>query len=252
MSDFWHYLTLGYLWGGAVVTLELAVSSFLASIALGAVLAECRLTRFWPVRTLASTYIYIIRGTPLLLQMVIVFDALPSIGITLSPFTAAFVSLTISEAAFFAEILRGGVKAVDRNNLLAAQALGMTPAVTRRRVVWPLALRAIIPSLGNEFINLIKSTSLVSVISVPDLSSVRPTCPRSRFVFFPVFLAAGLMYLALTTGVSALQVLWERHVSLERRTNLELVRTIRHADRTQQLPSHTGSPSAQARPSAAG
>ena len=79
------------------------------------------------------------------------------------------LGLTSSEAAFFAEILRGGVMAVDRNNLLAAQALGMTPAVTRRRVVWPLALRAIIPSLGNEFINLIKSTSLVSVIRVQDL-----------------------------------------------------------------------------------
>ena len=146
---------------------------------VGAVLAECRLTRFRPVRALASTYIYVIRGTPLLLQMVIIFDALPSIGITLTPFTAAFVSLTVSEAAFFAEILRGGVKAVDRNNLLAAQALGMTPAVTRRRVIWPLALRAIIPSLGNEFINLIKSTSLVSVITVPDIQQRATTSRRS-------------------------------------------------------------------------
>src|SRR3954451_24763073 len=218
MDAFLHYLTLGYLWHGALVTLELSVSSLLAAIVVGAVLAECRLTRFWPVRALASTYIYIIRGTPLLLQMVIIFDALPSIGITLEPFTAAFVSLTVCESAFFAEILRGGVRAVDRNNLLAAQALGMTPAVTRRRVVWPLALRAIIPSLGNELINLIKSTSLVSVISVPDIEQRATYLSSQSFVFFPVFLAAGLMYLLLTTGFSGLQVLWERHVSLDRKS----------------------------------
>jgi polar amino acid transport system permease protein len=94
----------------------------------------------------------------------------------------------------------------------------MTPAVTRRRVVWPLALRAIIPSLGNEFINLIKSTSLVSVVGASDLMQRSTELVSQSFDFFPVLLASGLMYLALTSGASALQLLWERHTSYERRT----------------------------------
>ena len=84
-EHFWHYLTFGYLWRGAVVTLELSVFSLLGAIVFGAVLAECRLSRFWPVRAVASTYIYIIRGTPLLLQLVLHLRRAASIGITLSP-----------------------------------------------------------------------------------------------------------------------------------------------------------------------
>ena len=219
MATFWHYLTWSFLWRGALLTVELAVLSLVGAVVLGAVIAEGRLSRFRLLRGVATTYVFVIRGTPLLLQLYLIYFALPSVGITLGAFQAAVIGLSFSEAAFFAEIIRGGVLAVDRNNLLAAQALGMTPRVTRRRVVWPLALRAIVPSLGNEFINLIKSTSLVSTITVEELMQRVTYTTSQSFEYLPGLLAAGAMYLVMTTAVTAAQVLWERHVSLERQSS---------------------------------
>ncbi|MGF7238777.1 MAG: amino acid ABC transporter permease/ATP-binding protein [Frankia sp.] len=216
MHDFLHYLTLSYLWDGAVSTVEIAAASLLGAVILGALLAELRISRFKPVAWLAATYIWIIRGTPLLLQLVLLFDALPSVGIVFKPIPTAIIGFTLNEAAFFGEIFRGGIMAVDRNQLLAADALGMSPWVARRRVVLPLAVRAILPSLGNEFINLIKSTSLASVISVSELTQRSQYISSQSFIFFPVFCASGLMYLLLTSAVALGQSALERHSSLER------------------------------------
>src|SRR4051794_11818494 len=164
MDRFLHYLTLSYLYQGATDTMEIAGASLIGALILGAVLAEMRVNRLRPLRWFASTYIWIIRGTPMLLQLVFIYDALPQFGIIFAPVPTAIIAFTINEAAFFAEIIRGGVLGVDRNQKIAADALGMSPWVTRRYIVFPLAIRAILPSMGNEFINLIKSTSLASVI----------------------------------------------------------------------------------------
>jgi polar amino acid transport system permease protein len=183
---------------------------------LGALLAELRISRYRPVRWVAATYIWIIRGTPLLLQLVFLFDALPTVGIVFAAVPTAIIGFTLNEGAFFAEIFRGGIVAVDRNQLLAAQALGMSPATTRRRIVLPLAVRAILPSIGNELINLIKSTSLASVISVSELTQRSQYLSSQSFIFFPVFLASGAMYLLMTSAVAVGQTLLERRTSLDR------------------------------------
>jgi polar amino acid transport system permease protein len=159
MREYLQYLTLPYLWQGALITVEIAGASLVGAVILGAILAELRIAPVAPLRALAGGYIWLIRGTPLLLQLLFLFDVLPAVGIVLAPIPTAIIGFTINESAFFAEIIRGGILSVDRNQTLAAQALGMSPRVTRRHIVMPLALRAILPSLGNEFINLIKGTS---------------------------------------------------------------------------------------------
>jgi polar amino acid transport system permease protein len=216
MNEYLQYLTLPYLWQGAVMTVEIAAASLVGALILGAILAEIRIAPLAPLRAIAGGYIWLIRGTPLLLQLLFLFDVLPAVGVVLPPVPTAIIGFTINESAFFAEIIRGGILSVDRNQTLAAHALGMSPRVTRRRVVMPLALRAILPSLGNEFINLIKGTSLASVISVSELTQRSQFLSSQTFVFFPIFLASGVMYLVLTSGVALGQSLLERQMSLER------------------------------------
>jgi polar amino acid transport system permease protein len=216
MDNFVHYLTMRYLWQGALTTMKVAGVSLVGALLLGALLAELRISRVRPVRWLAATYIWVIRGTPLLLQLVFLFDALPTVGIVFAAVPTAIIGFTLNEGAFFAEIFRGGILAVDRNQVLAANALGMSPATTRRRVVLPLAVRAILPSIGNELINLIKSTSLASVISVSELTQRSQYVSSQSFVFFPVFLASGAMYLLMTSAVAIGQTVLERRTSLDR------------------------------------
>jgi polar amino acid transport system permease protein len=216
MHEYLTYLTLPYLWQGAVTTVEIACLSLVGAVILGAILAEIRIATLAPLRALAGGYIWLIRGTPLLLQLLFLFDVLPAVGVVLPPIPTAIIGFTINESAFFAEIIRGGILSVDRNQTLAAQALGMSPRVTRRRVIMPLALRAILPSLGNEFINLIKGTSLASVISVSELTQRSQFLSSQTFVFFPIFFASGIIYLVLTSGVALSQGRLERRMSLER------------------------------------
>jgi polar amino acid transport system permease protein len=216
VQDFLHYLTFPYLYQGLLITVEIAAASLVGAVLLGAVLAEMRIVRIAPVRWFAAGYIWIVRGTPLLLQLVFLFNVLPSYGVVLPAVPTAILGFTLNEAAFFAEIIRGGILSVDRNQVLAAAALGMPPRVTRRRIVFPLALRAILPSLGNEFINLTKSTSLASAISVAELTQRSQFISSQTFVFFPVFAASGLMYLVLTSVVALVQGGLERRLSLER------------------------------------
>ncbi|MCW2492953.1 MAG: transporter ATP-binding protein [Frankiales bacterium] len=216
MQEYLHYLTLSYLWRGALTTVEIAGASLIGAVVLGAILAEIRIAPLLPLRAFAAGYIWLIRGTPLLLQLLFLFDVLPSVGIVMAPVPTAIIGFTINESAFFGEIIRGGILSVDRNQTLAAQALGMSPRVTRRRIVLPLALRAILPSLGNEFISLIKGTSLASVISVSELTQRSQFLSSQTFVFFPVFLASGLMYLVLTSGVALAQSFLERRMSFDR------------------------------------
>ena len=216
MSSFWHYLTWGYLWSGAWLTIQVSLGSLVGAIVLGAVLAEARMSRARLIRVVAASYTWVMRGTPLLLQLIFLFDALPSIGIVLKPIPTAIIGFSLNEAAFVSEIIRGGRAAVPRTQILAAESLGMSPGTTRRRVVLPQALRTIVPSLGNEFIALIKGTSLASVISVNELTARSEFISSQTFLYFPVYSAVGIMYLVLTTFVSGLQRSLERRFSLER------------------------------------
>jgi polar amino acid transport system permease protein len=178
-------------------------------VVLGLGLALMRLSSFAPIRITAWTYIWFIRGTPQLLQLVFLYDALPAFGITLETFTTAVLGFALNEAAFSAEIIRGGILSVNRNQTIAAASLGMGPFLTLRRIILPQAMRAILPGMANDTISMIKGTSIASVIFVNELTFRSQQIVGQNFKFFTVFAAAGVIYLALTSTISLLQAYLE-------------------------------------------
>ncbi len=216
MSLFWHYLTSSYLWEGLWAALEVAVLAMVLALVLGLGLAVMRESRHRLIRFPASVYVWIMRGTPLLLQLIYIYDVLPVLGITLSTFQAAVVGFALNEAAFSGEVIRGGIRSVNRTQVIAAQSLGMSTPLTLIRVILPQALRAIVPSLSNNAISLLKSTSLASVIALNEVLLRAQTITSANFEYIPVLSAAGVVYLAATTVMSGGQLLLERRFSLDR------------------------------------
>jgi len=218
MSLFVHYLSLPYLIEGIWFTVMVTALGLAGGLIVGLVLAAMQLSRFWMLAVFARGYTVIFRGTPLILQMVFAYDALPQIGLKLSAIGAAGLALAANEAPFIAEMLRAGVLGVDRGQVLAGQALGMTPALLMRRIIAPQAIRTMIPAFGNETVSALKNSSLASVISVQELTLRSTQLASSTFDFFSIFFASGLIYLVLTTAVSVIQLFVERALDLDRAT----------------------------------
>src|ERR1700760_3890302 len=216
MSLFLHYLSLPYLIEGVWFTLAVTALGLAGGLFLGVVLAAMQLSRFWMLAAFARGYTVIFGGTPLILQLVFAYDALPHIGIKLSAIGAAGLALAANEAPFIAEIFRSGVLGVDRGQTLAGQALGMTPGVLMRRIIAPQAIRSMIPALGNETVSALKNSSLASVIAVQELTLRSTQLASSTFDFFSIFFASGLIYLVLTGAVSAIQLALEWLADLDR------------------------------------
>jgi polar amino acid transport system permease protein len=204
------YATMPFLLQGALVAVEISVLAMAGGVLLGLGLALMRLSTFAPIRTMAWVYTWFIRGTPQLLQLVFLYDALPGFGITLDTFTTAVLGFALNEAAFSAEIIRGGILSVNRDQAIAASSLGMGRYLTMRRIILPQAMRAILPGMANDAIGMIKGTSIASVIFVNELTFRSQQIVGQNFKFFTVFAAAGLIYLALTSGISLLQAILER------------------------------------------
>ncbi|MCQ8781592.1 amino acid ABC transporter permease/ATP-binding protein [Mangrovibrevibacter kandeliae] len=218
MELFLHYLTMPYLLWGIVFTIEVTVLGLLGGLVLGVVLAAMQLSRFKALAMLARGYTIIFRGTPLILQLVFAYDALPHLGLKLSALAAAGLALAANEAPFIAEIVRAGVRSVDRGQVLAGEALGMRPFTLMRHVVSPQAIRFMVPAFGNETISALKNSSLASVIAVQELTLRSTQLASSTFDFFSIFFASGLMYLALTGAVAAAQLMAEVMLDLDHPT----------------------------------
>lgn len=227
MSLFVHYLSMPYLIEGIWFTLAVTALGLAGGLILGLILAAMQLSRFAVLAAFARGYTVIFRGTPLILQMVFAYDALPHIGIKLSAIGAAGLALAANEAPFIAEMLRAGVLGIDRGQVSAGQALGMTPALLMRRIIAPQAIRTMIPAFGNETVSALKNSSLASVISVQELTLRSTQLASSTFDFFSIFFASGLIYLGLTGGVSIIQLFVERQLDLDRpATENRLVRLL--------------------------
>ncbi len=215
-THFLSYLTSSFLMQGALLALEIAGLAMLAGLILGLILAMLRLSRSRILSGSAWFYIWFMRGTPLLLQLVFIFNVLPAVGLTFGSFTTAVIGFSLNEAAFTAEIIRGGIVSVNRSQTTAATALGMPPLLTLRRIILPQAMRAIFPALANQTISLIKGTSIASVIFVNELTFRAEQIVAQNFRFFEVFSAAGVIYLAMTSAVALLQLGAERRFDFMR------------------------------------
>lgn len=216
MNLFLHYLTLPYLAQGIAVTLWVTGLGLAGGLLIGLLLASMQLSRYRLLSAFARAYAVIFRGTPLILQLVFVYDALPHIGLRLSGVAAAGLALSANEAPFIAEILRSGVRGVDAGQVAAGQAIGMTPTVLMHRVIAPQAIRTMVPAFGNEAVTALKNSSLASVIAVQELTLRSTQLASSTFDFFSIFFASGVMYLALTGSFSVLQLIVEALLDLDR------------------------------------
>jgi polar amino acid transport system permease protein len=216
MDLFLHYLRLPYLLEGISFTIAVTALGLAGGLVVGLVLAAMQLSRIGPLAAIARGYTVIFRGTPLILQLVFAYDALPHIGLKLSAIGAAGLALALNEGPFIAEILRSGVLGVDRGQTVAGQALGMTPGVLMRRIIAPQAIRTMVPALGNESVTALKNSSLASVISVGELTLRSTQLASSTFDFFSIFFASGLLYLCLTGAIAAIQLSIERALDLDK------------------------------------
>jgi putative glutamine transport system permease protein len=188
---------------GLGVTLQVSVLSLLLSIILGGVLGILRVTPIAALRTISGGYVEFFRNVPPLIHLFYIYFALPRVGIVLSSFTTGVVGLTVYHAAFVAEILRAGINAVGRHQVESARALGFNYLGAMRYVILPQAVAIVLPPLGNLFISLIKTSSLVAAISAADLMYEAEILNERTFRTFEVFTFAGLVYLALTMSLGA-------------------------------------------------
>jgi polar amino acid transport system permease protein len=215
MELFFHYLSQPYLLTGILYTLLITAIGLGGGLAMGIVLAGMQLSRLPVLSLITRAYAIIFRGTPLILQMIFCYNALPMIGIKLTAVEAGGLALALNEAPFIAEIIRGNVLGVDRGQVVAGQALGMTPSVVMLRVVAPQAIRSMVPALGNEAVSALKNSSLASVVSVQELTLRSTQLASANFDFFSVFFASGLMYLVLTGAVAIIQIIVEILLDLD-------------------------------------
>ena len=209
--------SLPVLLQGTLLTLKFAVLSMAFGLVIGIVVALMGIGNQRILKVMARIYVSIMRGTPLLVQIFVVYYGLPGIGIALEPTPAGVLTLSLNVGAYLSESMRGAILGVPRGQWLAAYSLGMTPVQTLRHVVGPQALRLAVPSLSNSLISLIKDTSLVSVITVTELLRTSQEIIAATYQPLPLYLAAAAIYWILSTALSALQHVLERRLSLPTR-----------------------------------
>jgi polar amino acid transport system permease protein len=198
---------------GLSVTVFLTTVVILAALVLAIPVALIRMSPNVVLRGFGSFYVEVIRGTPLLLQLVYIYYVLPSLGVNLDPMLAAIVGLTLNYTAYMSEVYRGGILAVPKSQWEAAATVGMTKARAFHRIVLPQALRIVTPALGNYFISLFKDTALASVVTVQELTFTGQIISARSYQYFTIYTVTGILYLAVGYP-AALFVRW-----LEKRTS---------------------------------
>ena len=195
--------TAAYILNGCVLTFQIYGVTILLSVPLGIALAVLRLSKSRVLALGISTYSWLVRGTPLLLQLMFVYYGLSVFGINLSPFAAAAITFVVNYAAYFMEIFRGGIESIEKGQYEAARALGLNYGQTMRRIIVPQTIKRCLPPVSNEAITLVKDTALVAVIGMGDLlRSAREVFTRD-FTIIP-FLIAAAIYLVITWVIVAI------------------------------------------------
>ncbi len=185
---------------GTVVTLQMFFATIVLSLPLGLLLALARISRFKTLSSAVGVYIWLFRGTPLMLQLLFIYFGLPFlpyVGIRLDDYPAALVAFVLNYAAYFAEIFRAGIQSIDRGQYEGAKVLGMTYVQTMRRIVLPQVIKRVLPPVSNETITLVKDTSLIYVLAMNDLLRTTRAIVQRDFTTMP-FIVAAVFYLIMT------------------------------------------------------
>jgi polar amino acid transport system permease protein len=198
---------------GAKFTIILAIFTVLFGVMLGIFLALLRLSKNKLLNFLATAYVEFIRGTPLMVQLFIIYFGLPNlIGFNMPDMAAAILALSMNSGAYIAEIIRAGIQAVDKGQMEAARSLGMGYGTAMRYIIIPQAIKNILPALGNEFIVVIKESSIVSVIGINELMYNADTVRGNTYKAFEPLIVAALMYFVMTFTLSKLMGRFERRM----------------------------------------
>jgi polar amino acid transport system permease protein len=215
LTEWWAFF-LPYVPGfvrATWIVFGLTVLIILVSWVCGLVAAIAKTSALAPVRGAAAFYIWFVRGTPALVQVFIIYFGLPQLGLGLSPFVAGVLALGVNSGAYVAEIIRSGLSAIPRGQVESALALGMSRSDTMRRIVLPQVVRVVLPSITNEAISTLKNTSLLSTITVVELTLYAQMIIATTFRPFEFYIATAIIYLALTTILSQLAAWLERRSS---------------------------------------
>ncbi|HHT5704296.1 TPA: amino acid ABC transporter permease [Raoultella planticola] len=204
------------LYAGLVFTIPITLISFFLGLLLGFIVALLRLYGPAPLKNVVRFYVWIIRGTPLLVQLFLIFYALPSVGITLDAFPAAVIGFTLNVGAFTSEVIRATLLSVAKGQWEAAHSIGMSWGQSLRYIILPQAARVAVPPLSNTFISLVKDTSLASVITVPELFLAAQRIAAVTYQPLILYSEAALLYLLICSVLSYLQSRLE--LRLERNT----------------------------------
>ncbi len=227
LASYLHHIIAVFpsLLRGAVITVEVTTFAIFFGLMLGTIAAFGKLSKRSLFRIPSSIYVDFIRGTPLFVQILIFYYGIPGLinGLTgevfrVDPIIAGIAVCSINSGAYNAEIVRAGIKSVDRGQMEAARSLGMTEGQAMKEVIMPQAVRLIIPPLGNEFIALLKDSSLLAVISVHELSKNGMLYVSKTFAAFPAYISVAFVYLALTMGISRILNYIERRLGVSDRS----------------------------------
>ncbi|WP_028546515.1 amino acid ABC transporter permease [Paenibacillus taiwanensis] len=204
----WDFKTT-YL-SGMGMTILLSISAILIGFILGLLLVLMRRSAIAPLRWFSATYVEVFRGTPLLVQLFIIYFGLSEYGVDLPKFTSGAIAVALNSAAYLAEIFRAGIQGVNQGQVEAARSLGMTKSMTMRYIVLPQALRNVMPAIGNEFITIIKESSIVTFIGIADLMFQTEVIRNTTYASMGPLLGCALCYFIMTFTLSKMVGLMER------------------------------------------
>ncbi|MBP1763076.1 MAG: glnP 1 [Firmicutes bacterium] len=201
---------------GAGVTLQITLLSVGFGLFIGMFMGMARLSKIWAVKLVATVYVDFIRGTPLLVQIFLMYFALPVLtGQRIDPFVAAVTACSINSGAYIAEIFRAGIQSIDKGQMEAGRSLGMSWPQTMRYIILPQAFKRIIPPLGNEFIAMLKDSSLVSVIGFEELTRRGQLIIARTYGSFEIWMTVAFLYLIMTLTISRLVDYLERRYKID-------------------------------------
>ena len=213
-SKIWDILITKYpaFLQGVEVTLQLAFFTVLFGSLLGLLVAVFRRTPIWPLRWIMNAYVAFIRGTPLLVQVLLIVYGLPQLGVRLPRMTMCVIALVINSGAYMAELIRSGLQSVERGQVEAAESLGMSSAQTMLHIILPQAIKVTLPAMGNEFVAIIKESSILYAVGVYELTYQAYKLASVNYYYIETLIVAALIYFVLTYAATGLLKLLERRM----------------------------------------